>query len=316
MGPPLLRADQVSREYPAPGMVRRGRVTAVDGVSLEVRAGQCLGVVGESGSGKSTLARILLALERPDAGTVWLDSWPISRLPAHRLRPLRRRFQAVFQDPLDSLNPWLRVATIIAEPLVAHGLGDRTARRLRVSRLLAMVGLDEEVASRRPSALSGGERQRVAIARALAPQPELMVLDEPVSSLDVSVQATILELLGHLQTTLGLAMVFISHDLEVVVELCDTVAVMHGGRLVEQGATGEVFRAPAHPHSVALLEAGRGVRQGGSVPAESLPRASWPAGSCRYAARCPRAADACREEPQLVSLSDDHRVACWFPSGE
>ena len=247
----------MSRAYPARGLARRGKVTAVDDVSLGVRRGRCLGLVGESGSGKSTLARLLLGLERPDSGTVWFDTSAISDMPGRRLRRLRRRFQAVFQEPLDALNPWLRVATIIAEPLVAHDLGDRSARRARVRELLALVGLPEEVAERRPAALSGGERQRVAIARALAPSPELVVLDEPVSSLDASVQAQILDLLDGLRRQLGLAVLLISHDLEVVSELCDTVAVMFGGRIVEIGPTASVFAHPAHPHTRALLEARR-----------------------------------------------------------
>jgi peptide/nickel transport system ATP-binding protein len=234
---------------------RRGgeRIRAVDGVTIDLRPGESLGLVGGSGSGKSTLTRLLLALERPDEGSVHFDGHPISDLPEHQVRPLRRRFQAVFQDPIGSLNPRLRTATIVAEPLVAHSIGTSAEQRRRVDELLEQVGLPDTAARRFPGAFSGGERQRIAVARALATGPELLILDEPVSSLDVSVQAQILDLLRGLRRRHGLAMIFVSHDLGVVRGFCDRVAVMHRGRIVEEGDTTTVLSAPTHDYTQQLL---------------------------------------------------------------
>ncbi len=256
-GPALLEAHALVRRYAARGLTHRhsGGVTAVAGVTLSVERGEAFGLVGESGAGKSTLVRLLLALERPDSGAVHFDGAEISALPRSRLRPLRRRFQAVFQDPFASLNPYLSVSTIVAEPLVAHGLGDAGARRRRVAELLDMVRLPADAAGRRPDAFSGGERQRIAIARALAPEPELLILDEPVSSLDVTVQAQVLALLGELRRTLGLTLVLVSHDLAVVRRVCDRVAVMRSGEIVEEGSTDRVLRHPAHPYTRSLVSA-------------------------------------------------------------
>jgi ABC-type glutathione transport system ATPase component len=254
MADALLRAEGLHRSYPARG--RRGTMISVlAGVDLTVEPGQCVGVVGSSGAGKSTLARLLLALERPDAGTVIFDSHPISAMSPAQVRPLRRRFQAVFQDPIASLNPRLTVATIVSEPLVAFGLGSRDERRQRIRELLDQVGLDEGSARRFPGAFSGGERQRIAIARAVAPEPELLILDEPVSFLDLPVQTEILRILAELQTRYGLAMVLISHDMDVVRSLCDRIAVLHDGKIVEEGTTDDVLNRPEHPHTQSLLEA-------------------------------------------------------------
>ncbi len=256
---PLLEASDLHRSYER--RVARGAsraVGAVAGVSLRLERGEALGIVGGSGSGKSTLARLLLALERPDRGIVRFEGFPVSELPEARVRPLRRHFQAVFQDPSTSLDPCLAVGTIVAEPLVAHRLGDAASRRARVAEVLEQVGLTAAAVSRHPREFSGGERQRIAIARALATEPRLLVLDEPVSSLDASVQAQILDLVAELRERHGLAMVLISHDLAMVRNVCDRVAVMKDGVFVESGTTSEVLANPSHPYTRSLLAAAPG----------------------------------------------------------
>jgi peptide/nickel transport system ATP-binding protein len=227
----------------------------VAGVSFRLDRAASLGIVGGSGSGKSTLARLLLALENPDRGAVQFDGQPVSKWPESRVRPLRKRFQAVFQDPSLSLNPCLRVGTIIAEPLAAHAIGNAADRRARVAELLDQVGMPAVAADRYPKAFSGGERQRIAIARALATSPELLILDEPVSSLDVSVQAQVLDLIAELQRQHELALVLISHDLEVVRDVCKSIAVMSDGVFVETGSTTEILENPSHRYTRALLDA-------------------------------------------------------------
>jgi len=254
---PLLIADDLHRSYRRRGMRGAGPHTgkAVAGVSFQLDPVETLGIVGGSGAGKSTLARLLLALERPDRGAVRFEGHPISEWPESRVRPLRQRFQAVFQDPSQSLDPCLRIRTIIAEPLVAHAIGNSTERRKRVADLLDQVGLPATAADRHPSEFSGGERQRIAIARALATKPKLLILDEPVSSLDVSVQAQILDLISELRQQNEIAVVLISHDLDVVREVCERVAVMHDGTIVEDGPTAQILEEPQHPYTRALLEA-------------------------------------------------------------
>ena len=255
---PLLEAEGLRRSYPARGLGGRGgRVVAVDGIDLQVATGESLGVVGGSGAGKSTLIRLLLALERPDAGVVRFDGHELSRLPESAIRPLRRRFQPVFQDPLASLDPRMRVAAAVTEPLAANRIGTSDERRRRVAALLEQVGLDADLGRRRPAALSGGERQRVAIARALATEPELLILDEPLSSLDVTVQVRIAGLLVELRRRLGLSLLVVSHDLALVRDLCERVLVMAAGRVVEQGETAVVLDRPRHQVTKALLEAER-----------------------------------------------------------
>ena len=250
---PILIARDLYRSYP--GRRPGERVRAVNGVDVSLAPGEAIGIVGESGSGKSTLARLLLALERPDRGSVIFEGHLINQLSEARLRPLRRGFQAVFQDPSTSLDPCLRVETIIAEPLAAHRIGNRGQRQMRVADLLAQVGLPADAGRRRPNVFSGGERQRIAIARALAPEPRLLILDEPVSSLDLSVQAQILDLIINLRYRHQLSLILISHDIEVVREVCDHVAVMYRGSFVETGRTSEVLEHPQHPYTRTLLAA-------------------------------------------------------------
>jgi peptide/nickel transport system ATP-binding protein len=230
-------------------------VTAVAGVSLALAKGDAYGIVGASGSGKSTLSRLLLALEPPDRGEVRFNGQVISNQPETKVRPLRNQFQAVFQDPSSSLDPRLQVGSIVAEPLAAHHIGSSAERRQRVREVLDQVGLKAGAESEYPHAFSGGERQRIAIARALAPRPQLLILDEPVSSLDVTVQAQILDLIGELRTAYDLTLVLISHDLDVVREICQRVAVMKQGTFVETGATKAVLAKPTHPYTRTLVEA-------------------------------------------------------------
>jgi peptide/nickel transport system ATP-binding protein len=253
---PLLEAQGLRRRYRARGLTGIGDpVQALDGVDLAVAAGESVAILGTSGAGKSTLARVLLALEKPDAGWVRFDGHEISRMSEAAIRPLRRRFQPVFQDSLAAFDPRVRVAASVAEPLAALGIGSAQERRRRVDAVLELVGLGRPLAARYPGSLSGGERQRAAIARALAPEPELLVLDEPVSSLDAPVALAILDLLDELRRRLGLAIVLITHDVVAARAVCDRVLVMQAGRCVEEGPTGEVLRSPSHPGTRALVEA-------------------------------------------------------------
>jgi ABC-type oligopeptide transport system ATPase subunit len=259
MTPPLLTVADLKVHFP----VRRGllfdravdHVRAVDGVSFEIGEGETLGLVGESGSGKSTTAFAVLQLLRPTAGSVQFLGRELTRLRRKELREMRREMQIVFQDPYASLNPRMTIGRILAEPLQTHGIGTRRTRRASVARLLELVGLDPAYTNRYPHEFSGGQRQRVGIARALALNPKLIVCDEPVSALDVSIQAQILNLLKDLQRDFGLAYLFIAHDLAVVRAMSDTIAVMHEGRIVEQGAAEEVYTQPQSDYTRALLAA-------------------------------------------------------------
>jgi peptide/nickel transport system ATP-binding protein len=260
---PVLEVAGLRKEFRGR---RRSRLVAVDDVSLRLHAGETLGIVGESGSGKSTLARLLAHAHPADGGTIRLRGEDVTRPSRTALRTLRRQVQMVFQDPYASLNPRMTVGDIVGEPLLVHGLRpDRAAREARVAELLQLVGLDPAAADRHPRAFSGGQRQRIGIARALAPEPSVLLCDEPVSALDVSVQAQIVNLLADLQRDLGLALLFIAHDLAVVRQVSHRIAVMHRGRIVETGPADELCENPRHPYTSALLAAAPD-----PVPAPSL----------------------------------------------
>jgi oligopeptide transport system ATP-binding protein len=260
MSAPLLEARGLVKGFHRSGRLLRlgrggGTVRALDGVDLTVRRGECVALVGESGSGKTTLGRCLVRLLEPDAGSVRFRGDDLLALPRRQLRRRRRSFQMVFQDPQESLNPRLRIADALAEPMAAHGLAPRGGRRRRVAELLERVGLAAATAERYPHELSGGQRQRVGIARALATEPELLVADEPVSALDLSVRAQVLALLGQLREELGLAVLLIAHDLAVVERTAERVVVLHAGRVVEEAPTAELFARPGHPYTAQLLAA-------------------------------------------------------------
>ncbi|WP_270935725.1 ABC transporter ATP-binding protein [Falsiroseomonas oryzae] len=315
---PLLEVAALAKHYPVKqGLLGRtqGLVRAVDGVSFAIARGETLALVGESGCGKSTTARLVLRLIEPTAGTIRFDGVEVAG--AAELRALRRRVQVVFQDPYASLNPRLRVGETIAEPMEVHGIGDAASRTARVQELLGLVGLAPFHAQRYPHEFSGGQRQRIGIARALSVQPELVVCDEPVSALDVSIQAQVVNLLKDLQARFGLSYLFIAHDLAVVRHMADRVAVMYLGQIVETAPKRTLFAAPRHPYTRALLSAiphpdpgrrGRVAHLGGDVPSPMNP----PSG-CRFHTRCPHAQDVCREQPPpLREIAPGHASACHF----
>src|SRR6516225_2869003 len=314
--PPLLDVKDLVQRYALPreSVFRPASdVLALNGVTATVVAGKSLGVVGESGSGKSTFARLAMALERPTSGQVRLLGRDVNQLPADELRRARRDFQMVFQDPYGSLDPRQTIARIVAEPLTALGRMDRATLRERVATVLKQVGLRDADMDKFPHEFSGGQRQRIAIARALITQPKLIVADEPVSALDVSVQAQVLNLLQDLQEQFGLSYVLISHDLAVVDYLCDEIAVMYLGRIVEQGRPEDLFEHCAHPYTRALLEAVPRARAGARRRRGEQAIASQSVGTsgCPYAARCPLADQRCRETaPALRKVGQAHLAAC------
>ncbi len=296
---------------------RRPGIRAVRGVDLLVEGGTTLGIVGESGCGKSTLARMLVGLETPDAGTIRLEGRDVTALAGRRPRALAGTIQYVFQDPVAALNPRRTVAATLAAPLARLlGLG-RGARAARLTALLEDVGLSPALLGRYPHELSGGQAQRVGIARALAAEARILVLDEPVSSLDVSVQAQVLDLLARLKAARGLTYVFIAHDLAVVEQIADAVAVMYLGRVVEAGPARAVFANPRHPYTALLMAAARdpGGSAGNASPAE-LPDPSAPPPGCAFAPRCPAATALCRERDPPLEPRGEAAVACWHPAGE
>jgi peptide/nickel transport system ATP-binding protein len=325
MTEPLVRAEGLFRHFPLPRpspFAPRRWIKAVDGVSFAVDAGKSFGVVGESGSGKSTLARLVMALDKPDKGALQvLGSDPFALADAD-LRRHRRNFQMVFQDPFGSLNPRHTVGRIVAEPL--DGLAIQLSAPERAERLaeaLGEVGLPSDAATRYPHEFSGGQRQRIAIARALITRPKLIVADEPVSALDVSVQAQVLNLMQDLQRRHGVTYFFISHNLAVVEHICDDVAVMYQGRIVEHAPAEALFADPRHPYTKALMAAIPGLglgtrrrdRRGTRLAAPSTETIPSPRHGCAYAPRCPMAQDRCQvDDPALRDLKPGHRAACHF----
>ncbi len=321
--PPLLSVRDLVKEFPVRRASWRDRhpapVQAVSGVSFDVTRNETLSIVGESGCGKSTTARCVLQIVPPTSGSVKFDGTELTTLAPDDLRRSRRRFQMVFQDPHASLNPRMTVGEIIGEPLVVHGAStDETAGR--VVELLGLVQLDSDAAQRHPHQFSGGQRQRIGIARALALRPDLIALDEPVSALDVSIQAEIIRLLQRLRDEVGLAYLFIAHDLSVVRHLSDRVAVMYLGKIVEVAPTAQLYTAPAHPYTSALLSAA-------PIPDPLIerererivlvgdpPNAADPPSGCRFRTRCWKAQDVCAErEPELTDIGNGQQVACHFP---
>jgi oligopeptide transport system ATP-binding protein len=318
---PLLRVEHLVKAYSLRGRLLGGsgpRVQAVSDVSFDVARGETLSLVGESGCGKSTVARCVTRLVEPDSGSILLDGTDLASLRAEPLRRLRRRFQIVFQDPQASLNPRMTVAQLIAEPLEVHRIDGDVGDR--VAELLRLVQLPADAGGRFPHQFSGGQRQRIGIARALAVSPDLLVLDEPVSALDVSIQAEIIRLLERLRGELDLGFLFIAHDLAVVRHLSDRVAVMYLGRIVETGTAAEVYEHPAHPYTLALLSAAPipdplvERRRHRIVLEGEPPRATDPPSGCRFRTRCWKATERCAEEtPELVDPGVGHAVACHYP---
>lgn len=310
MPEPLLVASGLVRAYRRPD---GAAVTAVDGIDLEVAHGEAVGIAGGTGAGKSTLVRLLLGVERPDAGEVRFGGRLLGPGPASRR--LRRRLGVVLQDPTTSLNPRLRVGTAVAEGLVAHGIGTAEQRRRRVAEALAEVGLDAAIARRRPAELSGGERQRAAIARALAPGPELLLLDEPVTALDATIQRRILALVDELRVQRRLTVVVVSHDLRVLRVMCDRAMVMLAGRVVESGPAERVLTAPAHPYAAALCDAAPGRRRSTADLGRRTVGPEPAPGACRWLGRCIRADERCAREPELEAVGPGRWVRCWNPVG-
>ena len=321
---PLLQVTDVAKHFALPkeGYFTRARVLrAVDGVSLTVNRGETVGLVGESGCGKSTLARLVTRLHEPTSGKIVFAGTDITHATPAEIRPLRRRMQMIFQDPYGSLNPRMQVSEILAGPLLLHGIvADATAARIRVAELLDLVGLPSTAAQRFPHEFSGGQRQRISIARALAVGPDLVVADEPISALDVNIQAQIINLMVDLQERLGLTYLFIAHDLAVVRHVCDRIVVLYLGKVMEVASSADLFRRPLHPYTSTLIAAApvpdpRIERTRRHVPMKGeTPSAANPPSGCRFRTRCPIAEARCAaEEPPLIQGAQGQLVACHFP---
>jgi oligopeptide/dipeptide ABC transporter ATP-binding protein len=312
----ILKVSRLTKWFPIKrGVTLRtvGHVKAVDDVSFSVSRGETLGVVGESGCGKSTLARAMLRLIEPTSGSVEYDGADFLAAGRGALLSMRQRMQIVFQDPYGSLHPRMRVGTILEEPLIISRLGSKSSRRERVRELIKLVGLTEESLSRFPHEFSGGQRQRIVIARALATNPDLIICDEPVSALDVSVRSQILNLLSDLQDSLGLTYIFISHDLSVVEHICDRVIVMYLGRIMENAPKEGLFSNPAHPYTKALLSAAPmiGGAAGERIVLEGdVPSPANPPDGCRFRTRCRYASEICLTAPEEREVAPGHFVAC------
>jgi peptide/nickel transport system ATP-binding protein/oligopeptide transport system ATP-binding protein len=309
---PLTRGLVIQRQV--------GAVHAVDGVSFGVQRGESLGLVGETGCGKSTTARLITRLLEPTAGTVLFDGDDISHLKGRGLKPLRREVQMIFQDPYSSLNPRKTVGSIVGEPFAIHGLLEGPERKRAVQELMEQVGLNPEHYNRFPHEFSGGQRQRIGVARALALRPKLIIADEPVSALDVSIQAQILNLLRDLQRDFELTLIFIAHDLSVVRHMCDRIAVMYLGKIVELADSDALFAHPRHPYTVALLsavpvpEAGGAARRRRPILAGDVPSPTDPPPACRFHTRCPKCEQVCTvQEPPLEPKAGGNLAACHFP---
>ncbi len=321
-GDEILAVRDLKVHFPVMrGVIMQKRVAtvhAVDGVSFTLRRGETLGLVGESGCGKSTTGLAILRMLEPTAGSIVFEGQDITRFDRARMREFRRRMQMVYQDPYGSLNPRMRVRDIIGEPLQVHGLdSDPAAYRERIASLLAMVGLLPDMAERYPHEFSGGQRQRIGIARALALEPGLIVCDEPVSALDVSIQAQVVNVFMDLQERMGLSYVFVAHDLAVVRHISDRIAVMYLGKIVEIASRDDLYRDPLHPYTQALLaaipvaDAAVEAKRVRVVVSGEVPSALSPPSGCRFHTRCPHATERCRsEEPQLVEGADHRAVAC------
>jgi len=317
----LLEVKQVKKYFPVTAgfLIRRdvGYVRAVDDVSFEVNEGETLGIVGESGCGKSTLGRVILRLLDPTSGEIWFDGEDIFKIKRRELRRVRKKLQIIFQDPYSSLNPRMTVGQIIEEPLMLHRIGDANERQVRVRELLGVVGLNPSYISRYPHEFSGGQRQRIGIARALSLHPKMIVADEPVSALDVSIQAQVINLMEELQEKFKLTYLFISHDLSVVKHISNRVAVMYLGKIVESAKTDELFKNPLHPYTKALLSAipipnpDKEHLKKRMVLVGDLPGSMNPPPGCAFHTRCPMAIADCKlAVPELREVLPGHKVAC------